>query len=462
MDEAPRSSALITTEMSYSAPPVPNQGPRDAFEAITGKTMDSGSSQRSENSAKIIAGDTSVDITVATELGFPYSSAKYGEKAIGTLFASSFTNQELEDFYERTQLGSIIIDSPVEDSFSNGFKVVLLRVGNERATDEQKMTFNENAQAIFKKDKTKILRFFKLARLYGRSFLIIGYHDDRKYWGGYKPAPGTKIDWIQPTPDPNVTEVKTNDSLPLRIQFIRVSFGVDNQTINPTRFMFTMNPRITREDKVGISSLAPVINLLTVQIHADWAIGQSLWRGASKLYALQAPRKSMTPTEKLEALAGTANINSKTVVYLPHMWGMKEISGTGGNVAISRTYRTIVEQISAGCRIPVSILLGTQKSGLASDDDQANYYRFLGTLQENTYSPQIYEYFRHQQKSGLLDAGEFTIVFNELEARSPKKIIQDELEESVAKRLKEIVEDPEAFRQSGLTAADLIKLLNKK
>jgi hypothetical protein len=463
MKEDFQSSAKIDRNASYSLPVAPSNSSNNSFTALTGKSIDSGGiSSQDVNSAKIIASDqSSTDLTVATELGFPWSSAKYGEKAIGTLFASSFTNQEIEDFYERTQLGSIIIDVPVEDSFSNGFKVILLRVENAEATEEQRKAFDINAQLIYKKDKTKIIRFFKLSRLYGRSFLIIGYHDNRSYWAGYRPAPGTKIDWIQPTPEPNVQEVKTSNNLPLKIESLRVSFGTDSQTINPTRFLFTMNPKITREDKAGISALAPVINLLTVQIHADWAIGQSLWRNASKLYALQAPRKTMTPTEKLEALAGTANINSRTVVYLPHMWGMKEISGTGGNVAISRTYRTLVEQISAGCRIPVSILLGTQKSGLASDDDMTNYYRFLGTLQENTYAPQLHEYFRHRQKAGDLSPGEFTIVFNELESRSPKAKLMDDLEELAIKRLSEILNDPNLLRESGLKAVDLMKIIKK-
>ena len=462
MEEAPRISARIPDGSSFQLPTAPSQKASDLMATLTGKALSVGSEMiRVDNSARIMSGDQ-IDTTIGTELGFPWSSAQYGEKAIGTLFATSFTNQEYEDFYERTQLGSIIVDAPVEDAFANGFRVVLKRVFGEIPSNEKIAEFDESAQKLFSKDKTRVLRYFKLSRLYGRSFLLAGYHDGRQYWATHKPAPNTRIDWWQPTPEPYVQDVKTTDSLPLKITYVRVSFGTDTLTFNPTRFLYTMNPRITREDKIGISALAPVINLLTVQLHADWAIGQSLWRNASKLYALQAPRKTLTASEKLEALAGTANINARTVIYLPHMWNMKDISGSSGNVAISRTYRTIVEQISAGCRIPVSILLGTQKSGLATDDDKDNYYRFLGTLQENTYAPQIHEYFRHYQRSGALPPGEFTIQFNEIESRSPKEKLMDELEESAIKRLKELLDDPEAFRASNISAADLLKIVKHK
>lgn len=371
-------------------------------------------------------------------LGFPWTTPSRGKRVIESLFPPlTIPDEEFEDFYSRHQITRRVIDAPVEEGLARDLVVSLTNPRDEKHQKE----FQEKALKLYQKDKAKLLRFFKLVQLYGYSILILG-HSDIKVNPSNRPKEGIRIHWLQPTPKPNVTELRTTESIPLRIRYARVSFGAETLLLNPERFIHSMKPKLTEEDKEGESFINPVFNLFTTQIHADWAIGQSLWRGAAGLLGLMAPRANLSASEKLEALAGTANINARTVLYLPAGWNLKDLIKKGGNIAIARTYKVILEQIAAGTGIPVSIYLGSGRGGLGPpDEDKATYFRFVGTLQENLMRPALQDYFRAYQKSRQLGPGDFVIEFNELEYKSRMQRKREKLEEAAIDRLLEALED---------------------
>jgi hypothetical protein len=277
---------------------------------------------------------------------------------------------------------------------------------------------SSKAEAIYINTRTKWLRFFKLVDLFGHCEQIIGYTDDISMWD-QPPPQGQDFTWIQPVPIQYEQELKETDSIPRKIEWLTVNFGDQNITLNPERFIHAMNPKLYDEDKIGESVLMPIVNMLQVQIHSDWSIGQALWRRAGGLLGIFGPRRNMEQEEIDAALQSVNNHNSKTVVYVPFGWNIKEILRTSGNIAIARTYAVILEQIAAGCGIPLSVLTGQKAGGLnAGTEDQETYYRFVASKQNNTIIPVLKKYFRLCQKAGKIEDGAIEIIYPPLEASS--------------------------------------------
>ena len=426
-------------------------------------------------------GDIGDTDTGAAEAAFPHTFPSITKRPIGSLYAQTIEDALLKDMGRRYQLGHVIIVKPVEEAFIHGFE--LYTDGQPmRNADPERWAAN---MLLFQRDKCRILRTFKLSRQYGHSELLFGFEDKKDTWDK-EVKKNVKWSYTQPVAEENETDLKVTESLPIEIESLTTTFGNETiENIHPSRFIHTMNPKLDEEDKEGESVLLPIANMLTTQIHADWAIGQSLWRGAGGLLALYAPKKTLTQAQKDDAMSAVTDHNARTVIYVPFGWNVKDIMKRSANIAVARTYRVIVQQIAAGSGIPESILLGIQPGGLGQDNnrDEKNWFRYVGTQQENTYGPFLDKYFRAAQIAGMTGEGEVTIVWNELESRSPLQKERDALESAAISELLErlqgpqypempevpegmegmpLPEMPQIPEQEEISTPDLLKLIAKK
>lgn len=380
------------------------------------------------------------------ELGYPYSDSKPYQRVIGTLFQRNVLEQDYIDAYKRYPLAKRIVDMPIEESFDNGFTLVDNK-GNA-IPDEQ----NTQAMLLYNRDKSKLIRFCKLVQLFGHSEVVFGFMDKRRNWD-IRVKEDVKFKWLQPVPLPNEQELKISDTIPIIIQYLTTNFGGTSDTFHHSRFIHAMNPKLIEEDKDGESVLTVVYNALDVQVHADWSIGQSLWRNAGGLLGLFAPKKKQDPQEKIDAIKSVANHNAKTVLYIPNGWAIKEILKSRGNVAIQRTYSTILNQIAAGSGIPVSILVGSQFRD-PSEQDTRTYFRTVSSKQNNLISPVLQKYFRKGQKAGSIDPGPINIKWEPLVYKSQVDKKVEELQLKVLDALSERIDKKEDIK-------DLSTLLTK-
>ena len=220
---------------------------------------------------------------------FPWGDAEKGRRPIGTLFELEIDIETLTDMYKRYQLARRIVDMPIEEALMFDPIILIDKIENEEAV------------RLYRKSKPKWLRFFKLTNLYGHSEMIIGFNDDITLWG-QPPVEGTQFSWLQPVPIIYEQELKETDGIPKKIEYLTVNFGEANITLHPDRFIHAMNPKLYEEDKQGESVLLPIANMLQVQIHSDWSIGQALWRRAGGLLGIFAPRRRMEQGEIDSAL----------------------------------------------------------------------------------------------------------------------------------------------------------------
>jgi len=386
--------------------------------------------------------------------GFPYTNPSANVEPIGSLFPAEITNKQVTDMYKRYQLGRRIIDDPVDDALANGF----IPTDDSLKPLEEKQA--KQCFVLYERHKTRINRYLKLVKLYGASALAFGFVDTQYPGDWARPVTdGTLFNFTQPIPRPTISQVKTTNYMPQEIEWIQFSFGQGLYTSDPSRFLWSFNPALTEESVEGESALAPVFNVLRVQIHADWSIGQQLWRNAGGLLAMYAPKRNFSPQDKLDAIGSVANHNSKTVVYVPPGWMLKEVLRKAGNIAIGRTYDVVIKQIAAGCGIPPSILLGSTKSNIFSkegsiSEDQATYFRLLHKQQENFIGPQLQKFFRIGQKAGLIDPGPIHITFPSQELlttlEKTKRLTKETALVELNRRLRE--------NPTGFTEEQLIKI----
>ncbi|RLI55256.1 MAG: hypothetical protein DRP09_10605 [Candidatus Thorarchaeota archaeon] len=353
-----------------------------------------------------IRGDLNAE-SATTEEGFPWTFADATKRPIGSMFDSEITTDMLKDMYRRYQLARRIVDAPVEDAFAVGFRI---EKKNGDAADPDIVNAAIKEWNIY---KSKWNRFFKLVNLFGRCEMIFGWTDPRENWRDLPPKEDSTFTWLQPVPIDNEVELKISETIPIRIEKLSVNFGGETISLHRSRFIHAMNPKLIDEDKDGETVLSPIYNLLQVQIHADWSIGQALFRRASGLLGIYAPKGNITDMQRSGAIGSVSNHNSKTALYIPFGWNVKDILKPGGNLAIARTYKVMLEQIAAGSEFPVSVLIGQQKSSLnLTGDDLIIYERKVRKFQENTMAPTLQKFFRICQEANKIPAGELYVVPN--------------------------------------------------
>ncbi len=381
--------------------------------------------------ARITGDDLNTSSSSVEQTQYPWTFADATKKPIGSMFEAEITPEMLNDMYQRYQLAKRIIDSPVEEAFAAGFSI------KKKNGDPADQKVIDDCMKLWEEYDSKWSRFFKMERLYGRCEMIFGWTDPRETWGELPPATNSTYTWLLPVPVGNEIELKVSDTIPIVIKYLDVNFGAANLRLHRSRFIFSMNPKLVEEDKEGISILAPIYNLLQVQIHADWSIGQALFRRASGLLGIYAPKGNISDDQRNGAIASVSNHNSKTALYVPFGWNIKDILKPGGNLAIARTYKVVIEQIAAGSGFPISILIGQQKSSLnMSGEDMEVYTRTVKSFQENTMAPTLQKFFRISQKFGKIEPGELIVVPNSLITKDPYMIEKEETIIGVMRLLK--------------------------
>jgi hypothetical protein len=347
--------------------------------------------------------------------GYPWTYADPMKRPIGSLFVTTdeVTDPELQDFEERYPMGKRAVALPVDESFNAGIKILI--AGKE--TDRTKV--------LYEKYKNEWKQHFKLTRLYGHNCMLYGWADDTTNWQDKDPAEGLVYSWMYALPKEYESELSETDTIPNNIKQLSANFGNTSLVMKPERLTHSMMKKLCKTDKQGESVLMIMYNLLQVQIHADWSIGQALFRRASGLLAMFAPKKNIADADKVTALGGVSNHNAKTCLYIPFGWNIKDVLKPGGNMAIARTYDLITQQMAAATGIPEKILLGEVSPTDANQGDKDIFYKTVNTFREDVMKPALTEWIRKSQKAGMVDAGAITIEFGPLESKSELEKARD-------------------------------------
>lgn len=371
---------------------------------------------------------------VATILGFPYSTPTKPKSTGTEMFVETIADSDLKAMTKRNQAAHCIITDVAQDAVT-GFECL-------KPNGSEQETFNAEVQLLYTKYiAVPLAKALQQTRLYGFCGILIGYNTQDKL--STKAKPSTKISYIQELPKTWISEVvlkkdsEGNQVLPLEIDCYTLS-QQNNEKLHSTKLVHMYNHSVTTESLEGESSLECVYDNLTILKSMDWGTGQNMWRSAGGLTAFIAP-----PGSKQETIDGISDIveeiNAKTALTLPPGTDVKGTRTT--NINPEPSYTVIMQQISMGTRIPVSILAGSQSGTLsASEKDRKDYFELLDNIQKNLLTPTLTSILKKFQESGQLAQKEFIIKWDKTpvwlseEAKGKLYIAQTELQTNIARR----------------------------
>jgi hypothetical protein len=141
----------------------------------------------------------------------------------------------------------------------------------------------------------------------------------------------------------------------------------------------------------GMSVLEPVYDDLTVLRNIRWGLGQTIFRYGSGFPDVEVQDATNADLDKIEAGRQFKNLQART--YFLHNQKTKlEFKGVAGRALNPEPYYVpIMENISAGCGIPLAILRGAQAGALTgSEVNEREYFKLISDAQSR-YEPAIYQ-----------------------------------------------------------------------
>lgn len=342
----------------------------------------------------------------AARLGFPQLTPRQTSSTDTGMFQEVITDGDRTEMFKRNQLAHAIVADVASDALTN-FEI--LKPGGEEFSE-----LNNEVQTLYtEKIAISLLRTLTYMRIHGQAGLLIGFSDEKSF--STPVTRGAKIEYLQALPKELVDKIVLNKDaktqevvLPLTLNHYLLKSG---EKIDASRIIHLHTFTLGETSLDGLSCLDPIYDLLTVVKSMDWGVGQTMWRQGAGLTTLTAPDGSkQTQVDAIDE--AVADINAKSVLTVPA--GTKVETHHPGGLPPEGFYNVTVNQIAAGSRIPVSILLGSQRGTIsASEKDRKDYYELLKSIQINYISPMLIKIINLFQASKQLPEGEFTIKFHE-------------------------------------------------
>jgi len=329
----------------------------------------------------------------------PASGTARANKSNG--FQETIVDQEYLEMVRRNQAGHAIVVDVASDAFT-GFTCDPI---------------DRDVQAMYQDMIAgPLTEAYTYCRMYGYCGLLVGYAGEPDM--SLKPDPSSMIEYLQPVPKPWVEEIVYekqggHPSLPLTVESYKINTSSGPQTIDEGRMILLSNPTLDPGSVEGEPSLRCVFDLLSVLKSMDWGVGQAMWRHGGGLTAFVVP-ESRNQQEQINAIDElVTDINSMTTLTLPA--GTQMLSERPGSLDPSPYYQAVIQQISLGTRIPVSVLIGAQAGTLsASMKDRHDYYELLGDIHDDVLTGALTDVLTRLQVSGQLPDGEFVVEWEDM------------------------------------------------
>jgi phage-related protein (TIGR01555 family) len=291
----------------------------------------------------------------------------------------------------REPVANRIVFQVAHDVFDNWFRV-------EEVADKPDPKFDDEVQRVLGELDAKAV-FTEMAvyeRLFGWAIIALTYLDYGK--DPAKPVVNPKgICELLPLSSLHVTvqsadEDKDLDSsrygLPV-LYTVTVKNSCEQLKIHFSRVIHCAT-RLLEHPYKGMSVLEPVYDDLTVLRNIRWGLGQTIFRYGSGFPDVEVQDATNSDLDKIEAGRQFKNLQART--YFLHNQKTKlEFKGVAGRALNPEPYYVpIMENISAGCGIPLAILRGAQAGALTgSEINEREYFKLISDAQSR-YEPAIY------------------------------------------------------------------------
>jgi hypothetical protein len=307
-------------------------------------------------------------------------------------FGAPLNERDLLFSVRREPVANRIVFQVAHDVFDNWFRV-------EEVADKPDPKFDDEVQRVLGELDAKAV-FTEMAvyeRLFGWAIIALTY-----------------VDYGKDPAKPVVNPSRICELLPLSSLHVAVQASDEDKELGSSRYglpvLYTVNiknsceqlkihfsrvihcaTRLLEHPYRGMSVLEPVYDDLTVLRNIRWGLGQTIFRYGSGFPDVEVQDATNADLDKIEAGRQFKNLQART--YFLHNQKTKlEFKGVAGRALNPEPYYVpIMENISAGCGIPLAILRGAQAGALAgSEVNEREYFKLISDAQSR-YEPAIYQ-----------------------------------------------------------------------
>jgi hypothetical protein len=324
------------------------------------------------------------------------TSDTFGVRGAGMTWQPSFGKiiQESDLFYtaERDSIGNKITFQFAHDIFDNWFEV-------EEVSDKPDPKFNEAVQEVLSRLAAKEI-FTNMAifeRIYGWAIIALTYIDYGKDVSEPVENPKEILDLIAFSSDSfrvdSSDEDKDVDSrrfgLPIHYTVTRGGQGTQTK-LHYTRVIHAAT-RLLDHPYKGRSVLEPVYDDVSILKNMLWGAGQTVVRYGGGFPDITVEGAKKNDLDKIAADQNFRALHSRS--YFLHNDKMTlEFKGAAGRALNPEPYYTmLMENISAGCGIPLAMLRGVNAGQLTgSEVNERQYFKLVSDAQSR-FEPAIRE-----------------------------------------------------------------------
>lgn len=311
----------------------------------------------------------------------------YGVRGAGQTWQASFgmalSEADLLFAARRDSLSNRIVFQFAHDVFDNWFEV-------EELTDMPDPDFNKAVQKVLEDldAKSAFTQAAVFERIFGWSIIALTY-----------------VDYGQDVSQPVLEPRQIVDLIPFSTINFSVQSSDEDKDPNSARFglpvLYTVRrgtqsyqtkmhhtraihlaTRLLDHPYKGMSALEPVYDALTVLRNMIWGLGQTIFRFGSGFPDVTIEGAKAADLDKLEDSQQFKSLQARTY-FLHNDKTTLDFKGAAGKALNPEPYyMAVMENISAGCGIPLALLRGSQAGQLTgSEVNEREYFKLVSDAQ---------------------------------------------------------------------------------
>jgi len=336
------------------------------------------------------------------------------EKALSYPVTDSIYYRDYLARYERQDIANRVIKSPVGLTWKDDPKIFSLE------DDSFEETWSNLVSTVDLYSNCS--RLDLLARLGRYSTLFLGFNDTTELQNEVRQ--GSELMYVTPLAEPQATILtweknssKKTYGTPLTY---RVTLNIEEgeaatRIVNASRILHVAE-NIVESRYYGIPALQPIYNRLLGLEKLAGGSPEMYWRGARPGYAASSSGNVLATQEQIdqfkEAVSGFVN-NLNRWLYAEDL----KIQSLAPQVVSPKEHVDVqIQLISSATRIPVRILIGSERGQLASDQDERAWLSFIEERRDEVAKKLILTPLidRLITYGALPDPGDYTILWDPL------------------------------------------------
>jgi phage-related protein (TIGR01555 family) len=306
---------------------------------------------------------------------------------------SKITNEKLRKMYLRTGFCYRILNKLSDDVFDNGFFI-----DNNDPFAEDVYALNDKISLA-----TKMKQAFKYSKLFGYSFLALGWQDTAERLED-EPRNVQSLDYVVPLSPEQIDEIILDEDEKSErygeVEYIVLQGSTinDKKKIHWKRFIHLVNDNFNNNPK-GVSSILPAYNYLETLENILWSAGQAYYRNAAPFANFNVKNADKTDLEAIDEEMDDINVRTRFLGNDDFQLKFEQTQPNDPTPFVD----VMLTAVSSTLAIPKQIVIGTAAGAVTgSETNLKDYYSDISSTQTLVIEPLLRQLYTWCMDYGIL------------------------------------------------------------